>query len=41
MGGWKTHEHFHCKIKLPERMVKRMTRDHFEKLKLEDRYLHL
>jgi diadenosine tetraphosphate (Ap4A) HIT family hydrolase len=38
MGKWQNHEHFHCKIRLSEKMIVRMRRDHFEKIKLESRY---
>jgi hypothetical protein len=37
-GNWQTHEHFHCKIRLSEKIINRLRRDHFCKLKLEDRY---
>ncbi len=38
MGKWQNHEHFHCKIRLSEKIISRMRRDHFLRLKLEDRY---
>ena len=40
-GKWQQKEennHFHCKIRLPEKLVNRFRRDHFEKLKLDKRY---
>jgi diadenosine tetraphosphate (Ap4A) HIT family hydrolase len=38
MGNWQTHEHFHCKIRLSEKVIARMRRDHFQRIKLENRY---
>lgn len=38
MGKWQNHEHFHCKIRISEKVIGRMRRDHFMRIKLEDRY---
>jgi len=38
MGKWQNHEHFHCKIRISEKIIGRMRRDHFERVKLENRY---
>lgn len=38
-GKWQTSEHFHCKIKVCDKMILRMRRDHFSRIKLCDRYL--
>lgn len=37
-GRWQTHEHFHCKIRISEKIINRMRRDHFCKIKMDDRY---
>lgn len=37
-GKWQTHEHFHCKIRISEKIINRLRRDHFCKIKMEDRY---
>jgi len=37
-GAWQTHSHFHIKLKISEKIINRMRRDHFEKLKLENNY---
>jgi diadenosine tetraphosphate (Ap4A) HIT family hydrolase len=39
MGKWQNHEHFHCKIRLSEKIIGRMRRDHFMRVKLENRYI--
>jgi diadenosine tetraphosphate (Ap4A) HIT family hydrolase len=38
IGKWQNHEHFHVKLRLPEKVINRMRRDHFLKLKLDHRY---
>jgi diadenosine tetraphosphate (Ap4A) HIT family hydrolase len=38
MGKWQNHEHFHCKIRISEKIIGRMRRDHFEKIKMDARY---
>jgi hypothetical protein len=38
MGRWQNHEHFYCKIRLPEKIVSRMRRDHFQYIKMESNY---
>lgn len=38
MGNWQNHEHFHCKIRLSEKIITRMRRDHFAKIKMDSRY---
>ena len=38
MGKWQNHEHFHCKIRISEKIIGRMRRDHFMHVKLENRY---
>jgi hypothetical protein len=37
-GNWKNHEHFHCKIRISEKIINRMRRDHFQLLKLNSNY---
>ncbi len=37
-GAWKNHDHFHVKIRISEKQIARMRRDHFERLKMESRY---
>ena len=39
-GSWQnsSHSHLHCKIRLADKKVQQMRRDHFEKKKLEKRY---
>jgi hypothetical protein len=37
-GRWQNHEHFHCKIRLSEKIINRMRRDHFTKIKFDNRY---
>jgi diadenosine tetraphosphate (Ap4A) HIT family hydrolase len=37
-GNWQNHEHFHCKIRMSEKTISRMRRDHFTNIKLTDRY---
>jgi hypothetical protein len=39
MGDWQNHEHFHCKIRISEKIITRMRRDHFTRIKMEDRYI--
>ena len=38
MGGWKSHEHFHFKIKTKENVIKRLRSNHFKFLKKNKRY---
>jgi diadenosine tetraphosphate (Ap4A) HIT family hydrolase len=38
VGKWQNHEHFHCKIRISEKQIARMRRDHFQHIKLESRY---
>lgn len=40
VGSWQevSNSHLHCKIRLPEKLINRMRRDHFEKIKLDKRY---
>ncbi len=33
-GSWKTHEHFHVKIKIDKKIAKKMKSDHFKKINL-------
>jgi diadenosine tetraphosphate (Ap4A) HIT family hydrolase len=40
-GTWQNHEHFHCKIRIPENKILRMRRDHFELLKKESSYVNI
>jgi hypothetical protein len=37
-GEWQTHSHFHIKIKTSEKLVNRLRRDHFLRLKLQQNY---
>jgi len=37
-GNWQTHKHFHIKIKLEDKIAKRMRGDHFRLLKLKQNY---
>ena len=37
-GSWQTHHHFHIKIKIDEKIARRMRGDHFRRLKLEEQY---
>lgn len=37
-GEWQTHPHFHIKIKTSEKMINRLRRDHFLRLKLQQNY---
>ncbi len=37
-GTWQTHNHFHIKLKINEKIINRMRGDHFKKLKLEESY---
>ncbi len=37
-GQWKSHEHFHVKIKIPDRVATKMRNDHFAKIEMEERY---
>ena len=37
-GEWQTHSHFHIKIKTSEKIVNRLRRDHFLRLKLQQNY---
>ena len=37
-GEWQTHSHFHIKIKTSEKIINRLRRDHFLRLKLEQNY---
>ena len=34
-GNWKTHDHFHIKIKTDENIIQRMHHDHFERVRYE------
>jgi hypothetical protein len=38
MGRWKSHEHFHFKIKTKENVIKRLRSNHFKFLKKNKRY---
>jgi diadenosine tetraphosphate (Ap4A) HIT family hydrolase len=37
-GNWKNHDHFHCKIRISEKIISRMRRDHFQLIKLSSSY---
>ena len=37
-GEWQTHSHFHIKIKTNEKIINRLRRDHFLRLKLQQNY---
>jgi len=37
-GEWQTHPHFHIKIKTSEKLINRLRRDHFLRLKLQQNY---
>lgn len=37
-GKWQTHTHFHIKIKISEKIINRLRRDHFLRLKLQQNY---
>lgn len=37
-GKWQKHKHVHVKIRLSEKIINRLRRDHFTKLKLERMY---
>jgi hypothetical protein len=32
MGKWQGHEHFHCKLRLPDNIVSKMRKEHFRGL---------
>jgi diadenosine tetraphosphate (Ap4A) HIT family hydrolase len=36
VGSWQNHEHFHCKIRISEKIINRMRRDHFNLIKREE-----
>lgn len=38
-GTWKTNSHFHAKIKINEKIINRMKRDHFMLIKKETKFL--
>ena len=38
MGRWKSHEHFHVKIKTKENVIKRLRSNHFKFIKKNKRY---
>tara|TARA_Y100000996_G_scaffold295445_1_gene233844 strand:+ start:181 stop:762 length:582 start_codon:yes stop_codon:yes gene_type:complete len=38
MGRWKSHEHFHVKIKTKENVIKRLRNNHFKFIKKNKRY---
>ena len=38
VGNWQKNDHFHVKIKGCEKIVNRMVRDHFKRLRLEKNY---
>lgn len=38
VGQWKSHEHFHMKIKIPDKIASKMRSDHFNKIELEKQY---
>ncbi len=37
-GKWKTNDHIHFKIRITEKIINRMRRDHFQLLKLNENY---
>lgn len=37
-GAWQTHSHFHIKIKTSEKIINRLRRDHFLRIKLQQNY---
>jgi hypothetical protein len=37
-GEWQTHSHFHIKIKTSEKIINRLRRDHFLRIKLQQNY---
>ena len=37
-GKWQSSDHFHTKIRISEKNVNKLRRDHFEKIKMESRY---
>jgi hypothetical protein len=37
-GQWKINDHFHIKIRIPEKIIKIMRADHFKRIQLEDNY---
>ncbi len=37
-GKWQNHEHFHCKIRISEKIIDRMRRDHFKLINLNSNY---
>lgn len=37
-GSWKTHSHFHAKIKTAEKIINRLRRDHFKFISLKKKY---
>lgn len=37
-GKWQTHPHFHIKIKMNEKIINRLRRDHFKIKKLQNNY---
>jgi len=37
-GKWQNHSHLHCKIRIPEKKIEYMRRNHFMSIKYEERY---
>jgi hypothetical protein len=37
-GKWQNHDHFHCKIRISEKIIDRMRRDHFKLMSLNSNY---
>ena len=37
-GNWQNHDHFHCKIRMSEKIIDRMRRDHFKMINLNSNY---
>ncbi len=37
-GKWQNHDHFHCKIRVSEKIIDRMRRDHFKLIDLNSNY---
>ena len=37
-GNWQTHSHFHIKIKMNEKIINRLRRDHFRLVSLNNNY---
>ena len=40
VGKWQNHDHFHCKIRISEKILARMRRDHFQLIKLDSNYVN-